>query len=408
MGESVRASSLPWFYLPVWIGITTPIIYLGLFIVGVLVIVKALLKNKYRLWSNSNELQDLIFISLFFGPIFAVIILNSIIYNGWRHLFFVYPAFILIITGGFFWIWHCWQNKIVRLGFGLLIFCALTHTALWMTTNHPLQNLYFNKFAGDWNQKYEVDYWGVANKQALEKILKDKPDAPLIAWPGFGHQWPGGWQLPFIHNLKILPEDDVLRISIPETINESEYIITSLRGNEGFTTNYYELNYRFKKIDEIAVDGQPVLSIFKKIDNPELPAISAGQTINFSKYQSGTNYLASGWQDSENWGVWSAGHESRLKMRFSAERPHKIIFSVRALVNATLPIQTLQIWANDKLIKTVELSQPFENKLELNVPFESENLDLKFKLPNAARPIDLGINKDVRQIAIGLESAQFK
>jgi hypothetical protein len=95
-------------------------------------------------------------------------------------------------------------------------------------------------------------------------------------------------------------------------------------------------------------------------------------------------------------------------MKFSAERPNKIIFSVRALVNSTLPKQILQIWANDKFIKTVELSQPFGNKIELNVPFESENLDLKFKLPNAARPIDLGINEDVRQIAIGLESAQFK
>jgi hypothetical protein len=151
-----------------------------------------------------------------------------------------------------------------------------------------------------------------------------------------------------------------------------------------------------------------VLSIFKKLDNPELQAISAGETIKFSIYQQGANYLASGWQDSESWGAWSAGHESRLRMKFSAERPNKIIFSVRALVNSTLPKQILQIWANDKFIKTVELSQPFGNKIELNVPFESENLDLKFKLPNAARPIDLGINEDVRQIAIGLESAQFK
>lgn len=408
MGESVRASSLPWFYLPVWIGITTPIIYLGLFIVGVLAIVKALLKNQFRLWSNNNELQDLIFLSLFFGPIFAVIVLHSILYNGWRHLFFVYPAFILIVTGGSFWIWNRWSNKISRSVFGLLIFCACTHTAFWMITNHPLQNLYFNKFAGDWNRKYEVDYWGVVNKQALEKILKDKPDAPLIAWPGFGYQWPGGWQLPFTHNLKIFPKDDLLRIAIPETKNESEYIITSLRGNEGFNTDYYEFNYRYKKVDQIVVDGQPVLSIFKKLDNPELPAINVGETINFSKYQMGANYLASGWQDSEDWGAWSAGSESHLRMRFSAERPKKIIFKVRALVNTTLPKQTLQIWANDKLIKTEELSQPFENKIELNVPIDSENLDLKFKLPNAARPIDLGINKDVRQIAIGLESAQFR
>ena len=37
----------------------------------------------------------------------------------------------------------------------------------------------------------------------------------------------------------------------------------------------------------------------------------------------------------------------------------------------------------------------------------TREIQLQLKAPNAAKPIDLGINQDVRQIAIGLESIEF-
>ena len=73
MGETVRAAQLPWYYLPTWIGITTPIIYLMLFIFGFVSIMISIFKNNYKIWSNNNELQDLIFLAFFAGPILAVI-----------------------------------------------------------------------------------------------------------------------------------------------------------------------------------------------------------------------------------------------------------------------------------------------------------------------------------------------
>ena len=44
-----------------------------------------------NLWRGKKELQDLIFFLTFSIPIFITIILYSTLYDGWRHLYFIYP-----------------------------------------------------------------------------------------------------------------------------------------------------------------------------------------------------------------------------------------------------------------------------------------------------------------------------
>lgn len=411
MGASVRASNLPWFYLPLWICITTPILYLALFSIGTLSTIYSLIRNNIHIWKTREQLQDLIFLFIFFGPIIAVTYLHSILYNGWRHLFFVYPAFILVAVIGFKHLWDQINQKFLRALLLLATLVSSIHTAQWMIVNHPLQNLYFNRLAKNWNTNFEVDYWGVANKQALEKILADSEDDTLKAWPGHGYQWPGGWQLPFIHNLKLLSKEDRARINVPETKNESDYVITSMKGNDGFDTQSYQFDYRYKKISEIMVDDQPVLTIFKKIADPQLPILKTGDILKFYKKQMGINYLASGWQDPEDWGTWSASTEPRLRIPVPSTlttRPKYLKISMRALIGGPLRQQNIEIFINNNFVKKATLTKPFDNQVDIPLPENDENLELKFKLPNAAKPIDLGINQDVRQIAIGLESIEFK
>jgi hypothetical protein len=42
------------------------------------------------------------------------------------------------------------------------------------------------------------------------------------------------------------------------------------------------------------------------------------------------------------------------------------------------------------------------------VPKADTNLEVELRLPNATKPKDLGINKDERLLAIGLESIELK
>jgi hypothetical protein len=277
-----------------------------------------------------------------------------------------------------------------------------------MIKYHPLQNVFFNRFAGNWNDRFEVDYHGVLNKIALDKIIANEPTREITVWPGMDYQWPGGWQLPISPNLKLLGPDQRARIKIPETKDGSEFIIVSKQGNHGFNTDSYHFNYRYQVIDEININNQSILSIFKLIPNSKLPAISSGDQIKFSKYQRGLHYLNGDYQDPEDWGVWSSGKKMLLDFPLSKNAPSSLEMNFRALVNDKLSRQRIEIYIDGEFYKIEEVLNGFNNKLIIPIPHNKSRLMIEIKLPDAAKPIDLNINKDAREIAIGLQSIQFK
>lgn len=407
-GYTVNASNLPWYYLPIWISISTPILYQILFLAGSIQILHELLLNNWRLWKNKNQLQDLIFLGCFIGPIAAIITLHSTLYNGWRHVYFIYPAFILISINGLIFLLRVFKPKILKVALLMSLAISCLNTIYWMVSNHPLQNIYFNALVKNWDQKYEVDYWGLSNKQALEKILQSSKEEKIRAWPGRGYQWPGGWQLPYIQNLKILKPLDLDRIETTESHKDAEFIIVSKQGRRETNTDAFKNKHQYELVDEILVDKTPVISIFKYNPNAVLPPIKSGEKLFFSTHSQGLEYLGNGWQEAEDWGIWSAGVISTLKFPLAEIQPKSMQLHIRALVNPKLPSQRLEIWVNGKLIKTVNTNKPFDNKINVDIPTATKKIELQLKVPNAAKPIDLGINQDDRQIAIGLESIEFK
>src|SRR5262249_34061928 len=106
LGHAVPSDALPWHYAPVWIAITTPPLYLVLFVVGAAAILWRLATRGLALWEGDEELQDLFFLGLVVLPIAAVIVLHSVLYGGWRHLYFIYPAFLMIAVRGWMVLWR--------------------------------------------------------------------------------------------------------------------------------------------------------------------------------------------------------------------------------------------------------------------------------------------------------------
>ena len=47
-------------------------------------------------YSFYNEKIDLFILAFFLGPLLAAIIFESTLYNGWRHLYFIYPSFLMM------------------------------------------------------------------------------------------------------------------------------------------------------------------------------------------------------------------------------------------------------------------------------------------------------------------------
>jgi hypothetical protein len=418
MGDTVFAHMLPWYYIPVWIGISTPILYLVLFIAGTGATVRTLLTNLLgkninkakTLWANDDQLQDLLFLGLFLAPLLAVIVLHSVLYNGWRQMYFIYPAFVLVAIRGLVALWSLTKTKqfAARLLIVIVASC-MTYTGYWMVRWHPYQYLYFNVFAGQFAKKFDVDYWAVAYRPLLEKVVGQDPreQYSIYVHPAGGATW-GTWQLDYHRNLPLIPPQDRSRIINDRSEDCSDYIITVPVGNR----KQYLEKKEFELFDELKVDGQIIYTTFKrKVPIYEYYSPAIGKPVDFSSGHTKC-FLSSGWaSNNEDWGIWSVGNTSELRLFMPKEKPKYLVLDLRAFVNAKQLSQSVEISVDGQNTQKLTLNRFEGNLVKIPIPtsaYGKEWLTIDFKIPGAISPKALGIAPDDRLLGIGLKSAVFE
>ena len=249
LGDYVKANNLPWHYSFVWIGVSTPIIYSLLFVIGSYKILFSFFTNLDKLWKNLNEKLDLFILACFIGPIFAVIILNSTLYNGWRHLYFIYPALIYISIFGLNYFLSFKLNKFYKSGIFIIIFLSIFVNIFNIVKLHPFQNIYFNFLVEKKaNTLFVADYWGLGNAHSIIKILDniDEFENASIRTASF---------TPLNYSRYIINHERIKNINFPGTAKlNSEYIFTNYvyEGNPKYKKKYfipknYEKFYTLKK-----------------------------------------------------------------------------------------------------------------------------------------------------------------
>ena len=260
-GEYVKAVQLPWHYIPVWIGITTPILYSLFFIAGCLAIFRVLMKK--TLWSYNRTKNDFLFIAAFLFPVLLVIIFHSTLYDSWRHLFFIYPAFVLIaLTGveGCFKLMAKYCHDKTHGAFkAVLTFSIATSfvfTGTFMMRHHPYQNVYFNCLAGEnmkeVKEKFDLDYWGLSYRQGLEYITENDKSENIKVYDAVSFEV-------LANNIKILSVTDRRRISQVMSPDEAKYIITNYR--------WHKQDYPYpNEFFSINVGNAKILSVFRLKD----------------------------------------------------------------------------------------------------------------------------------------------
>jgi hypothetical protein len=267
MGAFIPATKLPWHYPFVWISITTPLLYLALFAVGLYTICRRMLGHGNKLWQDDVELQDILFLGLFFAPILAVSLFHSVIYDGWRQLYFLYPAFLLVATTGWVTVWSIKSARnLYKASLLTLTAISVFSTAIWMWKVHPLENVYFNSLAGrDVKARYEIDYWGVGNRKALEYIL-EKDHSPVVnVWAGSATS--------ITNSVLMLKPENRLRVRAENDEGAPYYLLTNYRLVKETDNAQYSRDY--EPFYEVRVGGEVVLSVFKwKGPPPALISVS--------------------------------------------------------------------------------------------------------------------------------------
>jgi hypothetical protein len=150
-GRDVLSFALPASYVPVWMAVTIPPVVLG----GVAAALVLLIRRRAPAWHAGLWAVATI-------PLLLVVVRNSTLYDGWRHMLFVYPPLVVLAA-------DAWRRLIVverqwlrRLSIAALVVGCL-EPAVFMIRNHPNEVVYFNGFVGGPRGalgRFELDYWG--------------------------------------------------------------------------------------------------------------------------------------------------------------------------------------------------------------------------------------------------------
>ena len=151
-GQNYAAPDLPWYYAPLWLLISTPPVVMAGATLSIFL-------SRDRGWSlRRNALLAIAAL-----PLFLVIGRDSTLYDGIRHLLFIYPILVVVAAAG----WAAWlseRNRAwVRGSAAALLAAGLVNVLAFDVRFHPNQAVYFNELVGGPRgafAKFEMDYWG--------------------------------------------------------------------------------------------------------------------------------------------------------------------------------------------------------------------------------------------------------
>ena len=178
-GGVVTSNDLPWYYAPWWFLISSPPVVLA----GVLFAALHVQRGAARacaLWS----------VALL--PLVLVVVQHSTLYDGVRHLLFVYPVLVVLAASGWATVLSRNNRPGIRLASGMVLAAGLTSVVVFDVRSHPNQTAYFNGIVGGPRGafgRYEMDYWGNC---VLEAVAWSANAARLsgLPIPVSGEPWP--------------------------------------------------------------------------------------------------------------------------------------------------------------------------------------------------------------------------
>jgi hypothetical protein len=221
MDEKIRSTELPPYYTSVWILITLPLSYIALGAAGFLAALRKLAGRDIGLAVRSRDaLLVLIWLVV---PLVFLVMSGSVLYDTWRHTFFVYPAILLLALMGLGWLLRAVKVRALALALVLLVAANVVGAVSFMMRSHPHENVYFNSIVGGTKGAegdYEMDYWGLSYRRLLESLLEKDSRGTVrvhsLNEPGY-------------YNSFLLPQAARDRITYEDKVAGADYYVTNFR-----------------------------------------------------------------------------------------------------------------------------------------------------------------------------------
>ncbi len=176
-GVRMYMANVPWYYLPWFIIINSPLFVLVGFVL--LLALAFLWKKKFE--STYLLIPVVLFVFLF--PIVYAEIQSMYYYNGWRHYLFTYPPLIVLTAVGWESLMRVFKDTITPKVIALVAIGMISLPAIWMVKNHPNEVVYFNELVGGTKGaygNYELDYYSNSCRKAAEWIAQQEPTDTIV------------------------------------------------------------------------------------------------------------------------------------------------------------------------------------------------------------------------------------
>jgi len=170
---------LPFYYLPYMMVVTTPLYVIALCAVGQLAALRLFWQSRKTLLKEPTPVLLLCSTLLWLLPLGFAMVSNPVVYNSWRHLYFIFAGLAVLGAWGLetlirFMRAHAkkWQQTTAVV---LASLCFLTN-ATGIAMNHPYQYAYYNVVGSmlcptDLQTGMELDYWGISGRDVLQDAV---------------------------------------------------------------------------------------------------------------------------------------------------------------------------------------------------------------------------------------------
>lgn len=257
MGEYILSTELPWYYLFVNIGITTPVFYLAMFVCGGAALLAR--AGKGLAARRKPEGTNWYYIGLAVNlivPFVYVLVSRPVLYNGWRHFYFVYPMMALVMLYGIAAI----LKRPASVVYGCVVAAGILSVGVWIFRNHPHEYAFFNRIARPFVTEYfQKDYWNVSQYELLRSACEQDGREQIKVW--------------------VLPENAIVfqppehRNRIKQVVNQddADYIVTAYTASceEERLAQYY----LYDEQKAVWVDGVKISSLFRRAYDPSLRSV---------------------------------------------------------------------------------------------------------------------------------------
>jgi hypothetical protein len=151
-GKIYSAPNLPWYYALWWLVISTPPVVIA----GAALSAFA---TRGRTWSISTQ----VLWGLAAFPVVLIVARDSTLYDGIRHILFIYPLLVILAAAGWAALLSQTTQSWRRWGVAVALALGLGNVLAFNVRFHPNETVYFNEIIGGPRgafAKFEMDYWG--------------------------------------------------------------------------------------------------------------------------------------------------------------------------------------------------------------------------------------------------------